>query len=82
MLFKIKLQVQKANTATTRILNTTAVCSAYIHPPALSSVSIEKTNRTPQNTAKLIVVQNTKLIVAAAAAAAAAARCTVVLVLN
>ena len=81
MLLTIILEVQKANTATARILNTTAVCSAYIHPPTTGSVSIEKTNRTPQNTAKLIVVQNTKLIVAAAAAAAAA-RCTVVLVLN
>ena len=56
MLLTIILEVQKANTATARILNTTAVCSAYIHPPTTGSVSIEKTNRTPRNTAKLIVV--------------------------
>ena len=72
-MFKIKLQVEKANTATTRILNATAVCSAYIHSPAMTSVSIEKTNRT-QNTVVVVVV-----VVAAAAAAAAVG---VVIVIN
>ena len=72
MLFKIKLQVEKANTATTRILNATAVCSAYIHSPAMTSVSIEKTNRT----------QNTVVVVVVVAAAAAAAAVGVVIVIN
>ena len=61
-----KCKFRRPHTATTGILNTTAVCSAYIHPPAMSSVSIKNNNRTLQNTTKRFAVVMLAAVVVAA----------------
>ena len=79
MFFKIKLQVEKANTASTRILNISKnyllLCSAYMHPPAMSSVSIKNNNRTLQNTTKRFAVVMLAAVVVAAVGVAVVSLC-------